>query len=220
MNSSDYRDRFVAEYIQTKIRYEKLKAFCDKIEAARVTKDTEVKAVEEPKHDCPLHLLRSQQRAMGEYLHILELRAIIEDVDLADAMMYMRDKKAFAVHSVDVDSKSTCDKEDEALKLSLSECEDDFDVLGEAIARIIAKGLFNDSDEEKIYEASLKVLHRVKQLDAPCEAVKEATNAEKRCDNCAHLPICEYCSVHLKGFTFPSDTSCDMFLRVGEAKNE
>ena len=35
-----------------------------------------------PIHDCPLDLLREQQNIMGEYLHILELRALIENVDL------------------------------------------------------------------------------------------------------------------------------------------
>ena len=38
MESSDYKDRFVAEYVQTKIRYEKLKAFNNKIEAAFKTR--------------------------------------------------------------------------------------------------------------------------------------------------------------------------------------
>ena len=32
MNSEDYKERFVAEYHQVKIRYEKLKNFCNKIE--------------------------------------------------------------------------------------------------------------------------------------------------------------------------------------------
>ena len=81
MNSEDYKERFIAEYYQTKIRYEKLKAFNTKIEAADLTKYS-LHAVEEPKHDCPYDLLRSQQRAMGEYLHILEVRAVIENIDL------------------------------------------------------------------------------------------------------------------------------------------
>ena len=76
MASEDYKDRFIAEYHQTKIRYEKLKKFNTKIEAANIM------STKEPTHDCPLHLLREQQRAMGEYLHILELRAEIEGVDL------------------------------------------------------------------------------------------------------------------------------------------
>ena len=76
MNSADYKERFVAEYLQTKIRYEKLKAFCNKIEVAQLM------SAPEPEHNCPYEILRQQQRAMGEYLHILEVRAIIENVDL------------------------------------------------------------------------------------------------------------------------------------------
>ena len=76
MNSEDYKDRFIAEYHQTKIRYEKLKDFNNRIEVAQIL------GKEEPKHDCPFHLLRNQQRVMGEYLHLLELRANIEGVDL------------------------------------------------------------------------------------------------------------------------------------------
>lgn len=90
MNSEDYKERFKEEYQQTKIRYEKLKAFNNKIEAAEMTQyygpipiGAEVpKQVEMPKHDCPNHLLRDQQRVMGEYLHVLEVRAVIEGIDL------------------------------------------------------------------------------------------------------------------------------------------
>lgn len=76
MESPDYRQRFFAEYWQTKIRYGKLKNFCNKIEAARLMN------TEKPKHDVPEKILRAQQKAMEEYLHILEIRAIIENVDL------------------------------------------------------------------------------------------------------------------------------------------
>ena len=76
MVSSSYKDRFIAEYHQTKIRYEKLKNLCNRIEAAMPT------GSEEPDHDCSLELLRSQQRIMGEYLHILEIRAVIEEIEL------------------------------------------------------------------------------------------------------------------------------------------
>lgn len=76
MLSDDYKDRFAAEYFQTYTRYLRLKRFCNRIEAAQI------KGITEPEHDCPLPLLREQQRAMGEYLHILELRAEIEDVNI------------------------------------------------------------------------------------------------------------------------------------------
>ena len=75
MVSEDYKERFKAEYYQTKIRYEKLKAYCNRIEVEDYTKDR-------VPHDCPFHMLREQQRAMGEYLRILELRALIEKIEL------------------------------------------------------------------------------------------------------------------------------------------
>ena len=82
MRSPDYRERFKAEYQQTKIRYEKLKTYNTRIEAAQRTALYGVKTIEEPKHTCPEDILRDQQRAMGEYLHILEVRAVIEGVNL------------------------------------------------------------------------------------------------------------------------------------------
>ncbi len=87
MESENYRDRFVAEYIQMKQRYEKLKRFNTKIEAATRTRHLD-NGVDEPIHDCPAGLLREQQAAMGEYLHLLEVRAVIEDIDLEDAIRY------------------------------------------------------------------------------------------------------------------------------------
>ena len=93
MQSGDYRERFKAEYLQTKIRHEKLKAFNTRIEASYRTgggspiidscpKPIGHVTVEMPKHDCPEDLLREQQRVMGEYLHLLEVRAVIEGIDL------------------------------------------------------------------------------------------------------------------------------------------
>lgn len=76
MNSEDYKERFVAEYHQVKIRYEKLKNFCNKIEVE------EMLGKEVTKHDCPLELLREQQKHMGFYLSILEKRALIENIVL------------------------------------------------------------------------------------------------------------------------------------------
>jgi hypothetical protein len=73
----DYKERFKAEYQQTKIRYEKLKEFNTKIKAARMSSKVEM-----PVHDCPDELLREQQAIMGQYLHVLEVRAKIEHIDL------------------------------------------------------------------------------------------------------------------------------------------
>lgn len=76
MNSEDYKERFVAEYHQVEIRYEKLKNFCNKIEVE------EMLGKEVTKHDCPLELLREQQKYMGLYLSVLEKRALIENIVL------------------------------------------------------------------------------------------------------------------------------------------
>lgn len=83
MCSDDYKERFKAEYRQTKIRYEKLKRLNTRIEAAEYTRgyESDVRATM-PLHDCPSSLLREQQHIMGEYLHILEVRAAIEGIDL------------------------------------------------------------------------------------------------------------------------------------------
>jgi hypothetical protein len=84
MNSADYKERFIAEYWQTKIRYEKLKTFNTRIEAAQRVQFSELETkLAEPKHDCPTEVLREQQHIMGQYLHMLELRAIIEGIDLS-----------------------------------------------------------------------------------------------------------------------------------------
>lgn len=72
MLSGDYKDRFKAEYYQTKIRYDKLHKIVTKCEAG--TLDFELTT--------PLCILRNQKRAMGEYLHDLEVRAEIEKIEL------------------------------------------------------------------------------------------------------------------------------------------
>lgn len=77
MLSEDYKERFKAEYQQTKIRWERLKAFNTKILASKINVGTD-----EPKHDCPDGLLLDQEKTMRKYLDILELRAAIEGVDL------------------------------------------------------------------------------------------------------------------------------------------
>lgn len=72
MQSADYKERFKAEYYQTKIRYNRLHAVLVKADAGTLTF----------KPSCPLELLRKQKSAMGEYLYYLEVRAQIEGVAL------------------------------------------------------------------------------------------------------------------------------------------
>lgn len=74
MLSTDYKERFKAEYYQTKIRYDKLHKITIKYEARTLTFEP----------NCPLYLLNEQKRVMGEYLHALEVRAEIEGISLVD----------------------------------------------------------------------------------------------------------------------------------------
>lgn len=72
MQSEDFRERFKAEYWQTKIRYQKLHDMTIKYEAGTLNFT--------PK--CSLELLQHQKSMMGQYLHDLEVRAQIEGVEL------------------------------------------------------------------------------------------------------------------------------------------
>lgn len=72
MNSNDYKDRFVAEYWQTKIRYEKLHDMTVKYQANKLNFTP----------NCPLDVLLKQKAAMGQYLNMLEIRAEIEGINL------------------------------------------------------------------------------------------------------------------------------------------
>ena len=74
MNSSGYKERFKAEYYQLKIRYEKLDNMCVKYKNGTLLF----------KPSCPLPLLEQQKKHMAEYLHCLETRAILEDIDLGE----------------------------------------------------------------------------------------------------------------------------------------
>ncbi|MEE0968153.1 MAG: hypothetical protein U0M06_02115 [Clostridia bacterium] len=73
MQSTDYKERFKAEYQQTKIRYDKLHKMLTKAEAGTLDFTP----------TCPLELLREQKANMGRYLHCLEIRAEIEKIDLS-----------------------------------------------------------------------------------------------------------------------------------------
>lgn len=72
MQSDDYKERFLAEYYQTKIRYNKLHKIIVKYEADTLGFEP----------NCAIELLINQASAMGEYLHILEIRAEIENIEL------------------------------------------------------------------------------------------------------------------------------------------
>lgn len=72
MTSTDYKERFKAEYLQTKIRFEKLHKMIIKAEAGTLDFSP----------DCSLDLLKSQEKVMRSYLFILETRAEIEHIEI------------------------------------------------------------------------------------------------------------------------------------------
>lgn len=72
MQSEDYKERFKAEYYQTKARYDKLHKMVIKYEAGTLSF--------EPK--CSLELFTEQAKHMGLYLKCLEIRAEIEGINL------------------------------------------------------------------------------------------------------------------------------------------
>ena len=73
MASDNYENRFVAEYQQTKFRYEKLHRMIIKYHAGTLEF--------EPKSS--LELMEKQAAAMGQYLKILEIRAEVEGIDFS-----------------------------------------------------------------------------------------------------------------------------------------
>ena len=72
MCSKDYKDRFKAEYYQTKIRYDKLYKMLVRYDANTL----------EFEPSCPIEILRTQCSHMGTYLYDLEVRAEIEEIEL------------------------------------------------------------------------------------------------------------------------------------------
>ena len=74
MFSEDYKERFKAEYYQTKIRYDKLHKMIIKYEAGTLDFTP----------SCDIELLKRQASAMGNYLFCLEVRSEIEGVDLSE----------------------------------------------------------------------------------------------------------------------------------------
>ena len=72
MTSEDYKDRFKAEYMQLKNRYEGLKRMIDNWDNDTLSFTP----------TCPRATYNFQLRAMKDYLDILEVRAKIEGINL------------------------------------------------------------------------------------------------------------------------------------------
>ena len=72
MESTDYKDRFKAEYYQLVIRFNKLQAMLEKWD----------KGVLPFTPTCPRSTYNIQVKAMTDYIAILEARAVMEGVEL------------------------------------------------------------------------------------------------------------------------------------------
>ena len=72
MNSSDYKERFKAEYYQLGIRYKGLKSMLTKWDDGTLNFEP----------TCPRSTYNMQIKAMVDYIAVLEARAVMEGVDL------------------------------------------------------------------------------------------------------------------------------------------
>lgn len=72
MNSADYKERFKAEYYQLKIRLVGLRNMCGKWDKNELSFEP----------TCPRSTYDLQLKAMRDYMTILEMRAVMEGVDL------------------------------------------------------------------------------------------------------------------------------------------
>lgn len=72
MNSSDYKERFKAEYHQLKIRLEKLTIMLQQLDKGEL----------KFKPDSPTTVLLTQRSHMEAYLNCLEIRACTENIQL------------------------------------------------------------------------------------------------------------------------------------------
>lgn len=74
MCSGDYKERFIAEYYQLKIRYNKLKEFNEKRDLGELNFEP----------DCPKVILNRQEYQMQDLLETLKIRALLEDICLEE----------------------------------------------------------------------------------------------------------------------------------------
>lgn len=72
MQSTDYKERFKAEYYQVFIRYQKLKAMLQKWDNEELNFSP----------TCPRSTYNMQIRAMVDYIAVLESRAVMEGIEL------------------------------------------------------------------------------------------------------------------------------------------
>lgn len=72
MTSTDYKEKFKAEYYQLIIRYRRLKSMLTKWDEGTLTFEP----------TCPRSTYNMQIKAMTDYIAVLEARAVMEDIVL------------------------------------------------------------------------------------------------------------------------------------------
>ena len=77
MNSSDYKERFKAEYAQLVIRYYGLRNMLEKWDNGTL----------EFEPTCPRSTYNMQTKAMEDYIAVLEARAVMEEINLEDVIV-------------------------------------------------------------------------------------------------------------------------------------
>ena len=78
------KQEFIDDYIKLKNKYEEVKDQCNRVEAYILKNNNYSINDSDPLYN----IMRQQQKAMGELLHILELRAYIENIPLSYKILY------------------------------------------------------------------------------------------------------------------------------------
>ena len=77
-DGATYRERAIGEYWFVKIKYENLHKMIIRREAGKLDFTP----------NCPMEQWKAQAAAMGQYLYQLEIKAVMEEVDL-DSILYV-----------------------------------------------------------------------------------------------------------------------------------
>ena len=84
METDKRKREFIDDYIKLKNKYEEVKDQCNRVEVYILKNNNHSINDSDPLYN----IMRQQQKAMGELLHILELREYIENIPLSYKILY------------------------------------------------------------------------------------------------------------------------------------
>ena len=84
METDKRKREFIDDYIKLKNKYEEVKDQCNRVEVYILKNNNHSINDSDPLYN----IMRQQQKAMGKLLHILELRAYIENIPLSYKILY------------------------------------------------------------------------------------------------------------------------------------